>query len=45
MPGKYSRVCYGYHANLTEINMPPARALPMILKLRMAIIHFEMPHS
>ena len=45
VPGKYSRVCYGYHANLTEINMPPTRALPTILKLRMAIIHFEMPHS
>jgi hypothetical protein len=40
-PSKFSRVCDGYHANLTGINMPPTRALPTILKLHTAIISFE----
>jgi hypothetical protein len=44
LAGKYSRVCYGYHTNLTKINMPPTRALPTILMLRMVFVHLDMPH-
>ena len=45
LPGKYSRVCYRYHANLIESNTLPIRALPMILKFRIPIVHLEMLRS
>src|ERR1700732_739121 len=44
LAGKYSRVCYEYHTNLTKINMPPTRALPTILTLRTVFVHLNMPH-